>query len=156
MNNLDWYESIELEMVKKMKEDKKMERKAFETFAHYKLGGGYATLSVSVNEGAAKVGVSFCSPRDQFIKDRGRKVATTRRDLGAEVSYTFGFKRDQKAYPRLCDQLINEFKTFVAMKRDGKRMAPRWAVRKAAQLEIKVRKEQPKVLSKMSCCIDSL
>jgi len=83
-------------------------RKPFETFAHYKIGKGFATLSVSVDEGHVVVGISYCHPRDGIDKSKGRAIATARRDVGSDFS--FEFQRDER---RLGDQLRAEFEGFV-------------------------------------------
>lgn len=84
-------------------------RKPFETFAHYKIGKGFATLSVSVDEGNARVGVAYCHPRDGIDKGFGRHVATKRRDSDSTFSFEFKRKKDVK----LGDQLHAEFESFI-------------------------------------------
>jgi len=83
-------------------------RKPFETFAHYKIGKGFATLSVSVDEGNARVGVSYCHPRDGLDKAFGRTIATKRRESGS--SFSFEFKRNKQL---LGSQLRDEFEKFI-------------------------------------------
>jgi len=83
-------------------------RKPFETYAHYKIGKGFATLAVSVDEGEARVGVSYCHPRDGINKSFGRSVAARRRD--ASSTFGFEFKRNQQ---KLGDQLRDEFESFI-------------------------------------------
>lgn len=83
-------------------------RKPFETFAHYKIGKGFATLAVSVDEGNARVGVSYCHPRDGLDKGFGRTVARGRRDT--DCPFSFDFKRNKQ---RLGSQLRDEFESFV-------------------------------------------
>lgn len=85
-----------------------MTKKPFETYAHYKIGKGFATLAVSVDEGTAHVGISYCHPRDGINKRFGRNVASARRDLGSDFS--FEFERDSR---KLGDQLRSEFERFV-------------------------------------------
>ena len=85
------------------------DRKPFETFAHYKIGKGFATLAVSVDEGNVRVGVSYCHPRDGINKNIGRSIAAARRDSGSDFS--FDFTRDFKR--KLGDQLRDEFENFV-------------------------------------------
>lgn len=84
------------------------DRKPFETYAHYKIGKGFATLAVSVDAGLARVGVSYCHPRDSINKSFGRNVATARRDIGSDFS--FEFVRDSR---KLGEQLRAEFECFV-------------------------------------------
>lgn len=84
-------------------------RKPFETYAHYKVGRGFATLAVSVDEGFARVGVSYCHPRDGIDKGYGRAVARARRD--ADSTFSFDFKRTDGV--KLGDQLRVEFERFV-------------------------------------------
>lgn len=110
-------------------------RKPFETFAHYKLGKGFATLAVSVDEGHAVVGVAYCHPRDGINKSKGRDIAVGRRDLGSDFS--FEFTRNAE---RLGVQLRTEFENFMIENRhvllsllshgiDGERIgAPPWAL----------------------------
>lgn len=83
-------------------------RKPFETFAHYKIGKGHVTLSVSVDEGNARVGVAYCHPRDGLNKGFGRTVARGRRDT--DCPFSFDFKRNKQ---RLGSQLRDEFEGFV-------------------------------------------
>lgn len=83
-------------------------RKPFETYAHYKIGKGFATLAVSVDEGIARVGVAYCHPRDGINKVFGRGVARDRRDTNS--SFSFWFKRNKQ---RLGSQLRDEFEHFV-------------------------------------------
>ncbi len=85
-------------------------RKPFETFAHYRIGKGHATLSISVDEGAVQVGVCFCHPRDNFNKGFGREVAAGRR---AKASNEFSFEFQRKPGMRLTDQVRAEFEGFV-------------------------------------------
>lgn len=92
-------------------------RKPFETFAHYKVGKGFATLAVSVDEGHARVGISYCHPRDGINKSKGRSIARARRD----VDSTFGFDFRRKNDVRLGDQLRAEFERFVV--KTGKDLA---------------------------------
>lgn len=112
-----------------------MSRKPFETFAHYKIGKGFATLAVSVDDGNVRVGVSYCHPRDNINKSFGRDVAVARREIGSDFS--FEFTRDGR---RLGEQLRAEFEAFVtesgraltllrAMNHDNTRVgAPPWAI----------------------------
>lgn len=88
-------------------------RDPFETFAHYRIGKGLATLSVSVDEGVVSVGAAYCHPRDKMNKSFGRKVALARRELGSDFS--FEFKRDDT---RFTEQLRHEFNNFVEASRD--------------------------------------
>jgi hypothetical protein len=83
-------------------------RKPFETFAHYKVGKGFATLAVSVDEGLVNVGISYCHPRDGIDKSKGRAIACARRDVGSDFSFDFT-RNGQK----LGDQLRAEFEGFV-------------------------------------------
>lgn len=85
-------------------------RKPFETYAHYKIGKGFATLAVSVDEGHTRVGISYCHPRDGINKSYGRTVARARRDAGSKFS--FSFQRDKDV--RLGDQLREKFECFIA------------------------------------------
>lgn len=84
------------------------DRKPFETYAHYKIGKGLATLSVGVDNGDVTVGVAYCHPRDGVNKRKGRSIARGRRDIGSDFS--FSFKRSDK---KLGDQLRDEFENFV-------------------------------------------
>lgn len=84
-------------------------RKPFSTFAHYKIGKGLVTLAVSVDEGDARVGVSYCHPRDVMDKSFGRSVAVKRRD--SKSTFSFAFKRTPGV--KLVEQLRMEFEKFV-------------------------------------------
>jgi hypothetical protein len=84
-------------------------RKPFETFAHYKIGKGFATLAVSVDEGFVNVGISYCHPRDYINKSYGRDVARARRD--SDSTFSFSFNRTSGV--KLGDQLRTEFERFV-------------------------------------------
>lgn len=81
----------------------------FETYAHYKVGKGFATLAVSVDNDLVKVGIAYCHPRDRLNKGFGRIIASNRRDTGSDFS--FEFSRDLKR--RLGDQLHDEFECFI-------------------------------------------
>lgn len=85
-------------------------RKPYETFAHYKLGKGFATLSISVDEGDTHVGVSFCHPRDRFDKKFGRSIASGRR-IKDSHEFSFDFKRNSE---KLAVQVRAEFEAYVA------------------------------------------
>lgn len=125
---------------------------SYERFAHYKLGKGRVTLSIRVTDGNVKVGMAFCSPKDQFNKERGRNIALARRDAVRQISkfteskqtYTKVFKLEKHLYSfefkvdpsqRLSDQVYYEFvnyiRNFVTHIGGGITItpAPRWAVR---------------------------
>jgi hypothetical protein len=51
------------------------------TFLHASLGLGKVTCAIRwcpEDPSVVEVGLSFCSPKDQFIKKRGREIATAR------------------------------------------------------------------------------
>jgi hypothetical protein len=138
-------------------------RKPFETFAHYKLGRGFATLAVSVDEGHTRVGVSYCHPRDGINKARGRDIAASRRDVGSDFSFEFIRNKD-----RLGNQLRAEFESFMSENRtvllsllsnglEGERVgAPPWALHSFAR-EVKRRARITGVVTECStpgfgCC----
>lgn len=102
-------------------------RKPFETYAHYKIGKGFATLAVSVDDGLVRVGVSYCHPRDNLNKRFGRGVASSRRDIGSDFSFEFKRLPGQ----RLTEQLRAEFEHFVAGSTNAltvRGSAPPWIV----------------------------
>lgn len=86
-------------------------RKPFETFAHYRLGKGNVSLSISVDEGDVQVGVSFSHPRDTFSKSFGRSIAMGRR-VKTSNDFSFSFKRNLEQ--RLTHQVRSEFEKYVA------------------------------------------
>lgn len=49
-----------------------------ETFTHPYVGRGRATLAIRVSDNVIDVGVSFCSPNDQFSRSKGRIIALDR------------------------------------------------------------------------------
>lgn len=114
----------------------------FDTFSHMNLGRGKATLAIRVKGDDVEVGVSFCSPRDQFSKARGRLLAEGR--LNNKRGFYFEFERgrehlkeqaqnilcrivDKKTYPLVSDLagdgLINDYSIS--------HIIPRWASRVA-------------------------
>jgi len=60
-------------------------------FMHIKLGSGYATIAIHSNGLVAEYATAFCSPKDQFVRRKGRLIAEGRlaahRDW-AQVSYS--------------------------------------------------------------------
>jgi hypothetical protein len=51
------------------------------TFLHMRLGQGMVTCAIRWSpddEEELEVGVSFCSPKDQFVKRKGRDIAESR------------------------------------------------------------------------------
>lgn len=81
----------------------------YTTFAHYKVGKGYATLSISVDNGECIVGCAYSHPRDHFNKSIGRKIALGRREKQS-INHSFEFSRNDS---RLSDQVRDEFEKFV-------------------------------------------
>jgi hypothetical protein len=48
-------------------------------YMHLPIGGGRVTVAVRSVTGTLTVGFSWCSPRDQFVKAKGRQIAEARR-----------------------------------------------------------------------------
>ena len=66
----------------------------FDTYSHMTLGRGKATLAIRVKGEQVEVGVSFCSPKDQFSKSRGRMLAEGR--LNSKRGFYYQFKRNKE------------------------------------------------------------
>jgi hypothetical protein len=62
------------------------------TFMHVKLGKGIATIALHIDpkDDGTKVtaSVAFCSPKDHFIKKKGRMIATGRLSSGSVFNFT--------------------------------------------------------------------
>lgn len=56
-------------------------------FSHPYIGRGRATLAMEVSHDHSEVlvGVAFCSPNDQFRRDKGRMIAAGRLERGAQA-----------------------------------------------------------------------
>lgn len=126
-------------MLPALKLDADTKRPPFQTYAHFKIGAGYATLSVILDEGQVRAGIAYCSPRDHWNKSKGRKISLGRRDM-EKHRYAFNFQRNDKP---LITQLRDEFEkhatklTIIQPKTLGEARlgeakqrplgAPRWA-----------------------------
>ena len=89
---------------------KKKEQEGFDTYSHMNLGRGKATLAIRVKGEQVEVGVSFCSPKDQFSKSRGRLLAEGR--LNSKRGFYYQFKRNEE---HLKEQAQN---TLIHMSKD--------------------------------------
>lgn len=71
-----------------------------ETFMHVAVGGGTVTLSIGVDEKDdgfhTAVGVSFCSPRDHFVKAKGRLISERRRNSDSAYRFTTVIPKSEK------------------------------------------------------------
>lgn len=82
-------------------------------YAHMLIGMqevGSVTLAAYFNGADWDVGVAFCSPRDQFSRARGRKIALGRAQVGAGPGFDFVSHDDEK----LPIQLRRHFAKWVA------------------------------------------
>lgn len=74
-------------------------------FMYPKIGKGRAAIAVERGElyysPTARVGYAFCSPKDQFVRAKGRLMAkgrlTARGELGSYFEISFPFGTDSKA-----------------------------------------------------------
>lgn len=101
-------------------------------YAHFRMGfaGAAATLCAVARAYGYRVGLSLCSPKDQFSRRRGRDISRGRALAGAAA---FSFKPETK--DDLGGQLRRAFARYLADAKD----LPRWA--KSAQFLMSVRWE---------------
>lgn len=95
------------------------------TFEHLRVGHGGATLAVMWDAGRtlAKVGVAFCSPKDQYSKKRGRAIAFGR--LATMRRYSFSFPvRSGEGAPSIGSQARAVFRERIAPATDAE--LPTW------------------------------
>lgn len=102
-------------------------------YMHLPYGPGHVTCAIDHpvtihNEGIVHVGLSFCSPRDVFVKARGREKAVGRLRTGGTMTFSFtsvpglSFKRqvsDLLQAMRKNEILLNVFNLKVSI--------PKWA-----------------------------
>ena len=90
-------------------------------------GTGFITMVLTMPAkgvaGQVNVGVSFCSPRDQFCRERGKRIAAGRLIATEDrlVPHTFALTSNGEALStgKLCDQVLE-------MMRSGNRKLPKW------------------------------
>lgn len=63
-----------------------------QTFLYLTFGDGRATVAINDMGKLADIGVAFCSPRDQFAKEIGRKIARDR--LMSRKDFYVSFERN--------------------------------------------------------------
>lgn len=51
-------------------------------YMHIEANGSRVTAAITVEDEVALVGLSFCSPQDQFCRSKGRLIATNRLKKG--------------------------------------------------------------------------
>jgi len=78
------------------------------SFMHFELGGGRVTAAVEVADGAAKVGLAFCSPRDQFERRKGRLISEGRLAAGKHFC-ELPLVPDERVKKQVLDHLMATF-----------------------------------------------
>lgn len=82
-----------------------------ETFMHVPVGGGMSTLSIAVEEKDdgfhTSVGVSFCSPRDHFVKAKGRLIAENRRKSNSAYRFSAVLAKTEKVKDAVFQMFID-------------------------------------------------
>ena len=81
---------------------------------------GVITMAVSVDEGytQAKFAMAFCSPRDQFCKERGRCIAQGRLEANRGYEQQIQIPKDMKPSVAICEFFNNALDRAVL---------PQWA-----------------------------
>ncbi len=93
-----------------------------ETYEHLFVGGGRVTLAMMLNDTTIDVGISFCSPKDQFTRSKGRKIAKGR--IVAKSMHTFSLpKKKDSGLLENKDLVVSK---FVEMGFDGLGDFPSW------------------------------
>lgn len=101
------------------------------TFCHPFVGRGRATLAINSTDDTLVVGIAWCSPRDQFSRAKGRKIATDRlnthkKEHATEKAFYFSANRNTELRP---DEQARTILTELV----NARKVPRWATRKPIQ-----------------------
>lgn len=65
-----------------------------ETFLYITYGEGQATVAIKEIEDNIQISAAFCSPDDQFVKDKGRKIALER--MNDKKDFYISFKKNDK------------------------------------------------------------
>jgi hypothetical protein len=105
-----------------------------ETFAHPIVGDGRATLAIRIKDDVISVGVSFCSPKDQFSKSHGRKIASNRLRTGhPDVAHSRAFfaQEPRDTNQKTAEQAVNMLNRLI----NGEGKAPRWTKKQTAVLK---------------------
>ncbi len=80
------------------------------TFMHNPCGSGRVTIAIDHVGDSAKAAVAFCSPKDRFARERGRRISSAR--LAREASqYCFQVKIEEGA--KLKQKIFDEFSRFL-------------------------------------------
>jgi len=103
-----------------------------ETYEHLFVGEGRVTLAILKQEGGKiQVGVSFCSPKDQFVKSRGRKISLGR--AKANSVYSFNFAETDESLMHNKQIAVHE---FIKMATADSLLFPAWVYRAAKDGEV--------------------
>jgi len=97
-----------------------------ETYEHLFVGKGRVTLAIVVDGETVKVGMAFCSPKDQFVKIRGRQIARGRALAGSFNSFEF------KSVGGLVENKRQAFDEFMTISSNNDGSIPCWAVKSIA------------------------
>ncbi len=92
----------------------------FKRFVHVKIGDGHATLAVGVENDVLVVSRALCSPKDQFCRRTGRKIAQHRLVHKDAVRY-----RTLRPY-REDVSLVEQAVAAIEEDRRGNQAWPRW------------------------------
>ena len=105
---------------------------ATETYEHLFVGEGRVTLAILRQGGRVTVGISFCSPKDQFARHRGRKIALGR--AKAESVYGFDFVEVDQTLLHNKQAAVQEFIKMAC--NDQEVLFPGWVYRAVKQGEV--------------------
>lgn len=98
------------------------------------VGGGVITAAIrDMGDGGALVGLSLCSPWDEFDRKRGIQVAINRCNMGPSRNFCKSVPWDWKSnfFPQVLNLLNNWGKAVVKQGKDKgkeKDILPKWAI----------------------------
>lgn len=116
-----------------------------ETYEHLYVGEGRVTLAILSNEevGRATVGVAFCSPKDRFVRAKGRLIAKGRAQASAHLSYNFSMVNNSYIDNKL--KAVDEFGKWCLLNLEVTEI-PVWAADAIARGEVCTVKELKEII----------
>jgi len=92
------------------------------SYMHMDLGEGKATFAIMMDDeaGTAYIGASFCSPRDQFSRKKGRLVSAGRAGKGKHL-----FEIQTSSARKVRDQVREQITACVE---DRDKRFPTWSL----------------------------